>query len=157
MAVEFSQETLKRYDEIVRRYPQKEAAMLPVLYLAQKEFGYLSPEAIQYVAELMDLSPARVYGVVTFYTMFNMEPIGKYHIQVCRTLPCALVGAEKITALLKAKLGIQVGETTPDGKFTLSEVECLASCGTGPMMQVNDDYYENLTEEKVGEILDGLK
>ncbi len=157
MALEFSPEALKKFQETVSRYPKKEAAMLPVLYLAQQEFGYLSSEAIEYIAKLMDLSPARVYGVVTFYTMLNMKPIGKYHIQVCRTLPCALVGAEKITTLLKSKLGIQVGETTPDGKCTLSEVECLASCGTGPMMQINDDYYENLSKEKVEEILKNLK
>ena len=157
MGLEFSTATLQRFNEVVSRYPKKEAAMIPVLYLAQREFGYLSPEAIEYIAKLMDLSPARVYGVVTFYTMLNMKPVGKYHIQVCRTLPCALVGAEKITALLRSKLGIQVGETTPDGKFTLSEVECLASCGTGPMMQINDDYYENLTQEKVDEILRSLK
>jgi len=157
MALEFSPEALQKFQETVRRYPKKEAAMLPVLYLAQREFGYLSSEAIEYIAKLMELSPARVYGVVTFYTMLNMKPLGKYHIQVCRTLPCALVGAEKITTLLKSKLGIQVGETTPDGKCTLSEVECLASCGTGPMMQINDDYYENLTQEKVEEILRSLK
>ena len=157
MAVEFSPDALKRFDEIVGRYPKKEAAMLPVLHLAQREFGYLSSEAIEYIAKLMDLSPARVYGVVTFYTMLHMKPIGKYHIQVCRTLPCALVGAEKITTLLKSKLAIQVGGTTPDGKFTLAEVECLASCGTGPMMQINDDYYENLSKEKVEKILRSLK
>lgn len=157
MALEFSPEALQRFQETVSRYPKKEAAMLPVLYLAQQEFGYLSSEAIEYVAQLMDLPPARVYGVVTFYTMLNMKPIGKHHIQVCRTLPCALAGAEKITALLKSKLGIQVGETTLDGKCTLSEVECLASCGTGPMMQINDDYYENLTQEKMEEILRSLK
>ncbi|TAJ80514.1 NADH-quinone oxidoreductase subunit NuoE [bacterium] len=157
MALEFSPEALKQFHETVRRYPKKEAAMLPVLYLAQREFGYLSSEAIEYIAQLMELSPARVYGVVTFYTMLNMKPIGKHHIQVCRTLPCVLVGAEKITTLLKSKLGIQVGETTPDGRCTLSEVECLASCGTGPMMQINDDYYENLTQEKVEEILRSLK
>ena len=157
MAVEFSPETLKRFEEIVSRYPKKEAAMLPVLYLAQGEFGYLGSEAIEYVAKLMGLSPARVYGVVTFYTMLNMKPVGKHHIQVCRTLSCALAGAEKITELLRAKLGIRAGETTPDGKFTLSEVECLASCGTGPMMQINDDYYENLSNEKIEEILRSLK
>lgn len=157
MSLEFSTETLKRFTEVVSRYPKKEAAMLPALYLAQREFGYLSTEAIEYVAKLMELAPARVYGVVTFYTMLNMKPVGKYHIQVCRTLPCALVGAEKMTALLKSKLGIGVGETSPDGKFTLSEVECLASCGTGPMMQINDDYYENLTEARVQEILGSLK
>jgi len=157
MALEFSPEALQRFQETVSRYPKREAAMLPVLYLAQQEFGYLGSEAIEYVANLMELSPARVYGVVTFYTMLNMKPVGKHHIQVCRTLPCALAGAEKITALLKSKLGIQVGETTPDGQCTLSEVECLASCGTGPIMQINDDYYENLTQEKVEEVLRGLK
>jgi NADH-quinone oxidoreductase E subunit len=157
MAVEFSKEALVKFQGIVSRYPKKEAAMIPVLYLAQQEFGYLGPEAIEYVAKMMDLSPARVYGVVTFYTMLNMKPIGRYHIQVCRTLPCALMGAERITAFLKAKLGIKPGETTTDRMFALSEVECLASCGTAPMMQINDDYYENLTEKKVGEILESLK
>lgn len=157
MAVEFSAETLAKFREVVRRYPKKEAAMIPVLYLAQAEFGHLSSEAIDYVAKLMELPTARVYGVVTFYTMLHMKPIGRHHIQVCRTLPCALMGSEKITAFLRAKLGISLGESTLDGKFTLSEVECLASCGTGPMMQINDDYYENLTEEKVEEILRSLK
>ncbi|HEY3305189.1 MAG TPA: NADH-quinone oxidoreductase subunit NuoE [Candidatus Binatia bacterium] len=157
MALEFSPETHKKFDAIVGRYPKKEAAMLPVLYLAQEEFGYLGPEAIEYVAAIMDVPVARVYGVVTFYTMLNMKPIGRHHTQVCRTLPCALAGAERITAAIKAKLGIELGETTADGRFTLSEVECLASCGTAPMMQVNDDYYENLSEQNVGEILDRLK
>ncbi|MGH7832984.1 MAG: NADH-quinone oxidoreductase subunit NuoE [Candidatus Binatia bacterium] len=157
MPVQFSQAALKEFEETVSRYPKREAAMIPVLYLAQREFGYLSPEAIEYVAELMGLSPARVYGVVTFYTMLYRKPVGKHHVQVCRTLPCALKGAEKITELLKARLGIGVGETTGDGRFTLSEVECLASCGTAPMMQVNDDYYEDLTEEKLERILEGLK
>ncbi|HZD40934.1 MAG TPA: NAD(P)H-dependent oxidoreductase subunit E [Terriglobales bacterium] len=157
MATEFSSEALKKFEETVSRYPKKEAAILPVLYLAQEEFGCLDQEAIAYVAKLMDQSPARVYGVVSFYTMFNMKPIGRYHIQVCRTLSCALRGAERVTGWIKNRLGIEVGETTPDGKFTLSEVECLASCGTAPMMQINDNYYENLTEEKVAEILGGLK
>ncbi len=157
MAVEFSPETLKKFEETVSRYPKREAAMLPVLYLAQQEFGYLSPEAIDYVAKLMGQSPARVHGVVSFYTMYNMKPIGRHHIQVCRTLSCALGGAEKITDFIKKKLAIELGQTTADGRFTLSEVECLASCGTAPMMQINDDYYENLNEEKVTEILDSLK
>jgi NADH-quinone oxidoreductase subunit E len=157
MALEFSPETLKKFQATVARYPKKEAAMLPVLYLAQQEFGHLGPEAIEYVAQLMDQAPARVYGVVSFYTMYNMKPIGRHHIQVCRTLPCALRGAEQVTSLLRKKLGIECGQTTADGRFTLSEVECLASCGTAPMMQINDDYYENLTEEKISEILDGMK
>jgi NADH-quinone oxidoreductase E subunit len=156
MALEFSADALRRFDEIVSRYPKKEAAMLPVLYLAQEEFGYLSPDAIECVARMMELSPARIYGVVTFYTMLNMKPVGRHHIQVCRTLPCALMGSGQITAFLKQRLGVGTGETTPDGKFTLSEVECLASCGTAPMMQINDDYYENLSEERVEEILRGL-
>ena len=157
MALEFSPETLKKFEATVARYPKKEAAMLPVLYLAQQEFGHLSPEAIEYVAQLMDQAPARVHGVVSFYTMYNMKPIGRHHIQVCRTLSCALRGAEQVTSLLKKKLGIECGQTTADGRFTLSEVECLASCGSAPMMQINDDYYENLTEAKISEILDGMK
>jgi NADH-quinone oxidoreductase subunit E len=157
MAVEFSPETLKKFEETVNRYPKKEAAMLPVLYLAQQEFGYLGEEAIAYVAKILEQPPARVHGVVSFYTMLNMKPIGRHHIQVCRTLPCALRGAEKITGFLKQKLGIELGQTTADRRFTLSEVECLASCGTAPMMQINDDYYESLTETKVTEILESLK
>ena len=157
MALEFSPDTLKKFEETVNRYPKKEAAMLPVLYLAQQEFGHLGEEAIAYVAKILQQPPARVHGVVSFYTMLNMKPIGRHHIQVCRTLPCALRGAEKITGFLKQKLGIELGQTTSDNRFTLTEVECLASCGTAPMMQINDDYYENLTEAKVTEILESLK
>ena len=157
MAVEFSAAAMKEFEAIIARYPKKEAAMLPVLYLAQREFGHIGQEAIDYVAKLMGQSSARVYGVVSFYTMFNTKPIGRHHIQVCRTLSCALRGAEMVTSTIKGKLGIEPGQTTPDGRFTLSEVECLASCGTAPMMQVNDDYYENLTEGKISEILDKMK
>jgi NADH-quinone oxidoreductase E subunit len=157
MAVEFSAAAMKEFEAIIARYPKKEAAMLPVLYLAQREFGHIGQEAIDYVAKLMGQSSARVYGVVSFYTMFNTKPIGRHHIQVCRTLSCALRGAEMVTSTIKGKLGIDPGQTTPDGRFTLSEVECLASCGTAPMMQVNDDYYENLTEGKISEILDKMK
>ncbi|MET0503472.1 MAG: NADH-quinone oxidoreductase subunit NuoE [Candidatus Binatia bacterium] len=157
MALEFSPEAYKKFEETVNRYPKREAAMLPVLYLAQQEFGYLGQEAIEYVARLMGQPPARVYGVVSFYTMLYTKPIGRHHIQVCRTLPCALRGAEKLTSFLRKTLGVEVGQTTTDGRFTLSEVECLASCGTAPMMQINDDYYENLTDEKVTEILTSLK
>jgi NADH-quinone oxidoreductase E subunit len=157
MALEFSPETYKTFEETVNRYPRKEAAILPVLYLAQQEFGYLGQEAIEYVARLMGQSPARVHGVVSFYTMLKTKPIGRHHIQVCRTLPCALRGAERLTGFIKKTLGIEVGQTTADGRFTLSEVECLASCGTAPMMQIDDDYYENLTDDKVTEILASLK
>lgn len=157
MAREFSQETLQQFDEVVSRYPEKKSAILPVLYMAQKEFGHLSQEAIEYVAKLMAIPAAHLYGIVTFYTMFNMKPVGRHHLQVCRTLPCALLGSERIINYLKKKLGINLGETTPDGKFTLSEVECLASCGTAPVMQINDDYCENLSEEKIDEILQSVK
>ncbi len=157
MALEFSQETLKQFDEIVSRYPEQKSAVLPVLFMAQKEFGHLSQEAIEYVAKLMDIPAVRLYGIVTFYTMFNMKPVGRHHLQVCRTLPCALLGSERITNYLKKKLGINLGETTPDGKFTLSEVECLASCDTAPVMQINDDYCENLSAEKIDKVIENLK
>jgi NADH-quinone oxidoreductase E subunit len=157
MALEFSPETLKQFDEVVSRYPLKQSAVLPVLYMAQKEFGHLSQEAIEYVAKLLDIPAARLYGIVTFYTMLNMNLVGRHHLQVCRTLPCALQGSERIINFLKNRLGINPGETTPDGKFTLSEVECLASCGTAPVMQINDDYCENLSEEKIVKIFENLK
>ncbi|MCZ6562800.1 MAG: NADH-quinone oxidoreductase subunit NuoE [Deltaproteobacteria bacterium] len=157
MAIEFSPDKLSRVNELISRYPHKEAAVLPVLYLAQEEFGYLSPESIEYVAKLMGIPMARLYGTVSFYSLLYMKPMGRHHIQVCRTFPCALLGAEKITDSIKKKLGIEIGETTADGKFTLSEVECLASCGTAPMMQINDKYYENLSEEKTEAILKDLK
>ncbi len=157
MAIEFSPDKLSRVNELISRYPHKEAAILPVLYLAQEEFGYLSPESIEYVAKLMGIPMARLYGTVSFYSLLYMKPMGRHHIQVCRTFPCALLGAENITNSIKKKLGIDIGETTADGKFTLSEVECLASCGTAPMMQINDKYYENLSEEKTEAILKDLK
>ena len=157
MPIEFSPDKLNRVSELISRYPHKEGAILPVLYLAQEEFGYLSAESIEYVAKLMGIPAARLYGTVSFYSLLYMKPMGRHHIQVCRTFPCALLGAEKITDSIKKKLGIDIGETTADGKFTLSEVECLASCGTGPMMQINDEYYENLSEEKTGTILKDLK
>jgi len=157
MAFEFSPETLKQFDDVVSRYPEKKSAILPVLYMAQKEFGHLSQEAIEYVANLMDIPAARLYGIVTFYTMLNMRPVGRHHLQICRTLPCALRGSERITNHIKNKLGINLGETTPDGKFTLSEVECLASCDTAPVMQINDDYCENLSEETIEKIFENLK
>jgi NADH-quinone oxidoreductase E subunit len=138
-------------------YPVREAALVPVLVLAQKEFGYLSPEVITYVSDLMRLPRARIYGTATFYSMLNLEPLGKHHIQLCRTLPCALRGSERILGHLETRLGIKPGETTADGRFTLSEVECLASCGTAPMMQIDDDYHENLTEDKIDRLLSELK
>jgi NADH-quinone oxidoreductase subunit E len=156
MAVQFSEPTRKKFEEVLTHYPTKRAAILPTFWLAQAEFGYLSNEAMEYVAKLLDLSPAYVRGVATFYTMFNKTPVGAFHVQVCTNLSCTLRGAEDIVSCLEKKLGIGLGQTTADKKFTLSEVECLGSCGTAPMAQVNDDYYENLTLEGVVQLIDRL-
>lgn len=144
-------------ESILSRYPVKRSALLPLLYLAQEEEGYVSEPAMKEIASLLKLTPPQVYETVTFYTMLNLKPVGKFHIQVCKSLMCALVGSDTLVDWLRAKLGIKPGGTTADGLFTLSTVECLAACGTGPMMQINDDYYERLTEEKVGQILADLK
>jgi NADH-quinone oxidoreductase subunit E len=158
MAVQFSDATKQKFDELVTRYPQKKAALLPTLWLAQEEFGQLTPEVLEYVASLLDLPPSKPYAVASFYTMYNLKGQGKYKIEVCRTLSCAMCGAFDILEHLEKKLGIHVGETTPDGKFTLGMAECLGSCGTAPMFQINGkQYYENLTTAKVDEILAGLK
>ena len=154
----FSKETQKKIREAIQHYPpdRKEAAMLPVLHLVQAELGYLPLEAMEEVAQILDVSPVRVYSTATFYTMFHLEPVGKYHIQVCRTLSCWLRGSERISRCLEKKLGIKTGETTPDGLFTLDTAECLASCNTAPVMQINERYHENLTEEEASRILDDL-
>ena len=156
MSLAFSEETRAKHERLLTRYPDREAAILPTLYLAQREFGHLSDEAILYVADLLGFTPARIYGVATFYTMYNKKPVGKYHLQVCRNLSCSLMGAEHLIEHVARKIGVKPGETTADGRFTLSTVECLGSCGTAPVMQVNDDYYENLTEESIDAILEGL-
>ncbi len=139
------------------KYPDKRSALLPALWIAQEEVGYLSEPAMMDVATLLDLTPVQVYEVATFYTMYHLKPVGKYHIQVCKTLSCALMGAGRLIEHIKKRLGIEVGETTEDGLFSLKLVECLASCGSGPMMQINDDYYEFLTPEKVDRILEDLR
>ncbi len=156
MSVAFSDTARRELEAILSRYPDKEAAILPALHLAQREFGYVSDEAIVYVSGLLGFTPARIEGVATFYTMYNRKPVGKYHLQVCRNISCSLMGAEHLIEHVSKKLGIKPGETTPDGKFTLSKAECLGSCGTAPVMQVNDDYHEELTEEKIDALLDGL-
>lgn len=144
-------------EDLLGRYPIKRSALLPLLNLAQKEEGYVSEVAMKEIAGILDLTPPQVYETATFYTMLNLKPLGKFHVQVCKSLMCALVRADDLLAWLQKHLGIGLGQTTSDGVFTLSAVECLGSCGTGPMMQVNDDYYEKLTEEKVGQILQDLK
>jgi NADH-quinone oxidoreductase E subunit len=148
-------ETSKAEIQRIRNeYPDPQSALLPALRLAQQDYGGWLPEAaFDEVAEVMDLTPTKVAAVATFYTMFNKEPVGRHLIQVCTNLACSLVGGEHVLEYIGRKLGIAVGETTEDGKFTLLEVECLGSCGTAPMMQVDDAYYENLTEAKIDQIL----
>ncbi|MGP8214025.1 MAG: NADH-quinone oxidoreductase subunit NuoE [Bacteroidia bacterium] len=156
----FSDEALALVHKIIKRYPEgkQKSAILPVLHLAQAEFGgWLSPETMDYVATLLNILPVEVYEVATFYSMFNMKPVGKCVIEVCRTGPCWLLGAEDIVAYLEKKLNIKVGETTADGMFTLKTVECLAACGTAPVMQVGETYHENLTYEKLDTILGDYK
>jgi NADH-quinone oxidoreductase subunit E len=144
-------------EQILSRYPVKRSALIPLLYVAQRDRGYVTEEAMTEIARILKLTPPQVYETITFYTMFNLKPVGKFHIQVCKSLMCALVGSDTVIGWIASKLGIGPGETTADGLFTLSAVECLASCGTAPMMQINDDYYERLTEEKVDRILADLK
>lgn len=146
----------RKLQEILERYPTKMAATLPLLHLCQEQNGWVSDEVIAFVSQRLDLSTAHVQGVVTFYTLYNQKPVGKHQVWVCRTLPCALRGADDVLAHCEKRLGIHAGETTPDGKITLRTAECLASCGTAPMMQVDRDYHENLTRERVDALLDRL-
>lgn len=146
--------------KIIKRYPEgrQKSALLPILHLAQAEFGgWLSPQTMDYVASILDIKPIEVYEVASFYTMYNLRPVGKCVLEVCRTGPCLIRGADDIVAYLENKLGIKEGETTPDGMFTLRSVECLASCGTAPMMQVGENYLENLSCEKLDGILEDLQ
>jgi NADH-quinone oxidoreductase E subunit len=144
-------------EQILSRYPVKRSALIPLLYVAQREHGYVTEAAMKEIAQLLKLTPPQVYETATFYTVLNIKPVGKFHIQVCKSLMCALVGSDTVIGWMKAKLGIAPGESTADGLFTLSVVECLAACGTAPMMQINEDYYEQLTEEKVDRILADLR
>ena len=156
----FSDAAMALVQKIIKRYPEgrQKSALLPVLHLAQAEFGgWLSPETMDYVASILNLKPIEVYEVASFYTMYNLRPVGKCVLEVCRTGPCMLRGSDDIIEYLENKLSIKDGETTADGMFTLKTVECLASCGTAPMMQVGDNYIENLTSEKLDVILEKKK
>jgi NADH-quinone oxidoreductase E subunit len=161
MSLHFSEVAETSFQDIVGRYPNRRAALLPVLFLAQKEFGWISVAVMDYVAQRLELTPAQVLTTATFYTMYNKQPAGKCHIQVCTTLSCAFRGGYELIEKLEDSLGIRLGETSADGNFTLSEVECLASCGTPPMFQVSDssghiEYFENIDDAKLETILDEL-
>ena len=149
-------ELIEKWNAVAKLYEKKRAAMLPVLRLSQEHFGWITPEVEAAVAEFFETTPIHVREVVTFYELFRLKPEGKNQIRFCHTLSCTLAGAENVLAHLKQKLGIQEGETTPDGKFTLHRAECLGACDIAPMMQVNGDEYGPLTCEKVVEILKQL-
>lgn len=159
--VTFSPELKGKFDEIVSRYPKgkQKSALLPILHLVQAEYGWVSAPAMDKVAEFLNLEPIEVYEVATFYTMYLMRPQGKYVLEVCRTGPCCLVGAEKIMDHIEKTLGVKEGEVTPDGLFSWRGVECLAACGYGPVLQIGPEYtfYENLTDASVDTLIDGLK
>lgn len=157
MAFALSAEHEQKLREILARYPNRMAACIPVLHLCQEQNqNWVSEDVIQYVSNLLDLSPAHVKGVVTFYTLFNQEPPGKHQVWICHTLSCALRGGEQLVKHCEKRLGVHVGETTKDGRVTLRTAECLAACGTAPVMQVDKRYYENLTTAEVDRILDRL-
>lgn len=159
--VEFSPQAMERAAEIINRYPEgkQKSALLPLLHLAQDEFGnWLSVEVMDYIARLIHIQPIEVYEVATFYSMYNLKPVGRFLLEVCHTGPCEIRGAEKLISTLEKKLGIAVGETTSDGLFTLKRVECLAACGYAPMLQCGEYYHEFLdSEEKVETLLNELK
>ena len=152
-----SETACQQIKTLMSRYPQKRSALIPSLQWVQKEAGHLSPDIVREIAGIFDLSPNEVNEVVSFYTMFYKQPMGKYVIQVCTNISCLLCDAEEILSHLTKTLGIKPGETTPDGKYTLLEVECLGSCGTSPVVQINEDYHEDLTPEKLNRILDSLE
>lgn len=154
--VQFSEEKMAKVKEIIGRYPEgkHKSALMPILHLAQEEWGWLSVETMDYVAGILNLEPIEVYEVATFYTMYNLKPVGKHVFEVCHTGPCMLRGSDDIIAYIKEKLGIGVGETTADGLFTLKTAECLGACGYAPMMQMGKHYKEHLTKEKIDQIVE---
>lgn len=158
--VKFSEESLQLVQNLIKRYPagKQKSALIPILHVAQAEFdGWLSPQTMEYVASLLNILPVEVYEVASFYSMFNLKPVGKCVLEVCRTSSCWLTGAEDIVRHIEKRLNIKNGQTTSDGMFTLKTVECLGSCGTAPMLQCGAKYHENLTLEKIDQLLDQLQ
>ena len=152
-----SEKNLQRIEELKRRYQRPQSVVLDALWMWQEEHGWISEEGMKYIADMLGIPHPHVYGVVTFYTMFNKKPVGKHKIEVCTNVSCMLRNSERIVKHIEETLHIKMGESTPDKRFTLVEAECLGSCGTAPVMQVGNDYYENLDEAGVDRILSGLK
>lgn len=156
MSFVFTQDNEKHFQDLLPRYPHKKALVLPCLWMAQYQDGCISAEAMAYIAQKLDVPQAHLYGVATFYTMFTLEPVATYHIQVCKTLSCELCGKAEIIKSIEETLGIKVNERTLDNRFQLSEVECLGACGGAPMLAMNEEYHENLTVEKTKSLLQSL-
>jgi NADH-quinone oxidoreductase E subunit len=157
MAPEFSAESERQIAELLPKYPNKMAACLPTLWIAQEQFGWISDDVMRLVAQRLELPLTHIYGVVSFYTMYNREPRGRYHVQVCTNVGCMLRDAYDVLRQFEQALGIGCGETSDDGLFTLDEVECLAACGTGPCVQINDDYHEPVRPEEVNALVAKLR
>lgn len=153
----YTPENEQKFQEYVTKYPKIDSCMLPALWLVQEQEGWVSPEAMIYVADKLGKTPIQVYEVATFYTMFNLKPIGTYHIELCKTLSCRLCGSQKIKDHIKQTIGIEAGQTSPDGLFHLSEVECMGACGGAPMFALNGEYHEKLTIQKVDELIKECK
>ncbi len=146
----------EKFQKLLKRYPDKSSLSLPLLWMVKEQNGWISKDAIRYIASKLGTTPMQILSIASFYSMFNLKPIGKYHIQMCKTLSCKLCGSNKIKEHIEKRVGVKFGETTKDMKFTLSEVECLGSCGTAPVIQLNEEYIENLTVEKLDKLLDEL-
>lgn len=157
MSLKLSPQSMTRIKEAMAHYPNKQAALLPILHIVQEEKGYVPEDLEADIAEMVEVPVVKVREVLLFYTLFNRLPVGKYHIQMCRTISCTLCGHRDILKYVQEKLGIEVGQTTPDGKYTLNVVECLAACETAPMMQINEKYYGNLSTQRIDEILANLE
>ncbi len=157
MEIKFNDGELAKVENLKQKYPQQQAALMGVLWLAQNKFGWISKDIMKYVSELLDVPLSTVEGVVSFYTMYHKKQPGKYHVQVCTNVSCMLRGGQEIYDHISKKLNLNNNETSSDGQFSLEEVECMGACGGAPMIAINEDFYENLTVEKVDEILDSLK
>ena len=154
---ELSPERVEKIKKELQRYEIKQSAIIPALYQVQEQYGWVPKEGIDFLSKLMDIPEAEIREVFTFYTMFNQQPTGKFHLQVCTNISCSMAGARELTDYICKKLNVKPGEMTPDGKFTVSKVECLGSCDTAPVMQNNFEYHENLNEAKIDQIIDSLK
>lgn len=154
--VKLSDAAESRAEQLKARYPNPHSAIMPILYIAQEELGAITDEAINWVSNKTGIAPVHVMEVATFYTMYYKKPVGKYHVQICRTLACALCGAKKLSEYVHQRLGVKPGEITSDGMWSWEEVECLGSCGTGPMCEINDHYFENLTPQSLGQLMDRI-